>query len=249
MKRALDALLCALAYFTILPAGKRGAPTPDALAALPYTGALIGACAGVLAWAVSSVGSTAFVVATAFAMSIILTGAVHVDGFLDTCDALFASVAPQRRLEILRDPHHGTFAIAGFGVIVVVWLAALESIVPGQLPVVLAMSAATARWAAVLNAFVTTPASERPSSALEDKPPVLGIAFTGMLLCAFAWCFGLVFIAIVPIAAAAALLLGRFLREAFGGFTGDLYGFSIVLLEIAIIVTFGALLGSTALGL
>jgi len=42
-----------------------------------------------------------------------VTGALHFDGFVDCCDGLFAAKPPQRRLEILRDTHLGSYAVAG----------------------------------------------------------------------------------------------------------------------------------------
>ena len=245
MKRVLDAFVSALAYFTILPVGNRKAPGPDALAALPYAGALVGALTGAAAWAVSFVGSQALVVAAAFGAAIVLTGAIHVDGFLDTCDALFASVTPQRRLEILKDPRHGTFAIAGFAVVVVVWLAALRGFTPAQLPASLAFAAALARWGAVLNALVYPSApGGSSSSALAAKPPIFIVGITGVLLGAAAWCFGSLFIVLVPTAAALALLVGRGLRASFGGLSGDLYGFVIVVLETGLLVALEAMLAA-----
>ena len=43
---------------------------------------------------------------------IILTGALHLDGFIDTCDGL-AGDSPQRRLEIMSDSQVGAFGIVG----------------------------------------------------------------------------------------------------------------------------------------
>ncbi|HTV74494.1 MAG TPA: adenosylcobinamide-GDP ribazoletransferase [Candidatus Acidoferrales bacterium] len=243
MKRVVDAFIGALAYFTILPAGKSGPPGADALAALPYVGGLIGGLAGAAAWGVSYVLAAPLVTAAAFAASIVLTGALHVDGFLDTCDALFARVTPQRRLEILKDPRHGTFAVAGFAVVVIVWLAAVAGISAPYLPAVLAFCAALARWAAVLNALLYPDAREPANSpALASKPPVFVVGITGVLLGAAAWCFGLPYVLLVPIAAGVAVVLGRALKTAFGGMTGDLYGFVIVLFETALLVAMGTLL-------
>jgi adenosylcobinamide-GDP ribazoletransferase len=243
VKRVLDAFVGALAYFTILPVGKRGPPSADALAALPYVGALVGALVGAIAWGASYIFSEPLVTAVAFAAFIVLTGALHVDGFLDTCDALFASVTPQRRLDILKDPRHGTFAVAGFAVVVVIWLAAVQGIPAAELPAVFAFSAALARWAAVLNALIFPAAREAPNSpALASKPPVFVVGMTGVLLGAAGWCFGISYIVLVPIAAGLALALGRALRTAFGGLTGDLYGFVIVLFEAALLAAIGTLL-------
>jgi cobalamin synthase len=44
---------------------------------------------------------------------VMLTGALHLDGLLDACDALFAPVSTARRLEILKDVHTGAFAVFG----------------------------------------------------------------------------------------------------------------------------------------
>lgn len=40
-----------------------------------------------------------------------ITGGIHMDGFLDTKDALASYQSKERRLEILKDPHTGAFAV------------------------------------------------------------------------------------------------------------------------------------------
>lgn len=42
---------------------------------------------------------------------IFITGGIHLDGFLDTQDALSSYQPMERRLEILKDSHAGAFAI------------------------------------------------------------------------------------------------------------------------------------------
>jgi adenosylcobinamide-GDP ribazoletransferase len=44
---------------------------------------------------------------------VVLTGALHLDGFCDMCDGLFGGHTPEDRLRIMKDPHVGTFALAG----------------------------------------------------------------------------------------------------------------------------------------
>ena len=43
-------------------------------------------------------------------LPVLVTGGVHLDGYADTCDALASHASPQRRQEILKDPHLGAFA-------------------------------------------------------------------------------------------------------------------------------------------
>lgn len=45
------------------------------------------------------------------AVPVWITGGIHLDGFMDTQDALSSCQTKERRLEILKDPHAGAFAI------------------------------------------------------------------------------------------------------------------------------------------
>ena len=47
------------------------------------------------------------------AVPVILTGGIHMDGFLDTVDALSSYGDREKKLEILKDPHTGAFAVTG----------------------------------------------------------------------------------------------------------------------------------------
>ena len=40
-----------------------------------------------------------------------ITGGIHLDGFADTWDALSSHAAPEKKREILKDPHAGAFAV------------------------------------------------------------------------------------------------------------------------------------------
>lgn len=46
-----------------------------------------------------------------FAIPIVVTGGIHMDGFLDTIDAISSYQTMERRLEILKDSNSGAFAI------------------------------------------------------------------------------------------------------------------------------------------
>ena len=53
---------------------------------------------------------------------LVLTRALHTEGFLDSCIGLFGGYTPERRLEILRDSHVGAFAIiGGTGLLILKW--------------------------------------------------------------------------------------------------------------------------------
>ncbi len=236
---ALHSLRAAFSYFTILPVGSGEAPDAATIAWLPFVGGAVGALAGLAAAGVALVSTHAFAVAVAFGAPIVLTGAIHVDGFLDGCDAFFASVPPARRLEILKDPRHGTFAVAGFAVLAVLWLAALWSLTPALYPLALATSGAGARWCSVIHArYVPYGSAGEPARAFERRPSLavlaLGLAFV-FALAAPLGPRGFAAFAVALALAAACLAWTR--SRLGGGLTGDAYGFAIVVAELGALVT------------
>jgi adenosylcobinamide-GDP ribazoletransferase len=240
VKGPFEHVAVAFSYFSILPVrGSERLPAPDAaaLVALPMVGAAIGACAGGAAWLVSSLGSGPLAVATAFSVPIVLSGAIHLDGFLDCSDAAFASVSPERRLEILKDPRHGTYAVAALAVQSVCTIAALSTCAPARLPRVLAFTGALSRLAAVWNARrIPYAPGGRRTNAFTTRPHggVLALETLALLVASFG--FGRKTCALVPGAYLAARMCGDALAARLdGGLVGDAYGFIIVALEPALI--------------
>ena len=139
----MNALRTAFAYFSILPAGFAAAPRAGALAALPLVGIVLGALAGRAGLARESrLARAACDRRSRSRRASCSADAIHLDGFLDACDALFASVPAARRFEILKDPRHGTFALAGLAIAVPAWLAAIAAIPPAAWPWSMAFCAA-----------------------------------------------------------------------------------------------------------
>ncbi|MDR2501774.1 MAG: adenosylcobinamide-GDP ribazoletransferase [Oscillospiraceae bacterium] len=113
----IDSIRLAFTTFSKIPVGRpawSGKNMRYLLCAFPLVGVVIGGVQ--LSW---------LRLADAFALSdllrgtvaallpALLTGGIHLDGFCDTCDALASHAAPERRREILKDPHTGAFAVIG----------------------------------------------------------------------------------------------------------------------------------------
>src|SRR5512135_1650336 len=109
----MHSLLQALGLLTALPvhtprdAGLEAAPG-RAMWAYPLAGALIGLGLLLLAACLDLTGLARGALPLAAALLLAawcaLTGALHLDGWADCCDALFVPAGRERRLEILRDP-------------------------------------------------------------------------------------------------------------------------------------------------
>ncbi|MGB6986133.1 MAG: adenosylcobinamide-GDP ribazoletransferase [Candidatus Aquilonibacter sp.] len=206
--RFLRALAAAFSYFSILPIPHSEEPPSDgAIGLLPIVGAVIGALAGYSAYGIALLTHSQLAAAiTAWVLSIALSGAIHVDGFLDCCDGLLAMAPPEKRLAIMRDPHHGTYAIVGTAIISVLWLYALAQIPRAMLPAVLAITGFFARG---LTLAVLRPSKWIPS------PVALLIGIVTVV----PWLFG---------------LFAK--RRLGGVLNGDCYGAAIVVTEIALLI-------------
>ena len=79
-----------------------------AMCAFPLIGLVIGA-----AWCVcGALPLPGLARAAGFALvPVWVTGGIHLDGYADTCDALSSYGDREKKLEILKDPHCGAFAV------------------------------------------------------------------------------------------------------------------------------------------
>jgi len=85
----------------------------------PFVGAVLGTLLVGVAWSLRLTPLQPPVQAGLVLLAwILLTGGLHLDGLLDACDALFAPVGWERRLEILKDVHTGAFGVIGLVLVV-----------------------------------------------------------------------------------------------------------------------------------
>lgn len=95
----------------------------------PWVGAVIGVL--LYLWSVLcdifAVGTIAYVL-IGVAIPLFITGGFHVDGFMDTMDAFHSYKSKEEKLEILKDPHIGAFAVIMLGVYGLIYTAAFSEI-------------------------------------------------------------------------------------------------------------------------
>ena len=86
---------------------------PRMLSCFPLLGAVLG-----LIWGGCGLLPEGFVRAAALtAVPWLLSGAIHLDGFLDCCDAIFSRRDLEKRQQILKDSHVGSFAVIGMALL------------------------------------------------------------------------------------------------------------------------------------
>jgi adenosylcobinamide-GDP ribazoletransferase len=150
-----------------------------------------------------------------------ITGALHLDGFADACDGLFATTTRERRLEILRDVHLGAFGAVGLILLLIAKVAAVASL---QTFAPLVLAPILGRWAMVYAAVY--PSARREGMAvifragLTRRELLIATAFAALCASALGW---LGFAAFVG-AFVVATLIVRLALTRLGGLTGDIYG-------------------------
>ena len=110
----LKDLRLAIGFLTVFPLAPGGAAQMGpARAYFPLIGLVLGATLAGLDFAARQALPPQVVGALLVAALLVLTRAIHTEGFLDTCDGLFGGYSREKRLEILRDTHVGAFAVVG----------------------------------------------------------------------------------------------------------------------------------------
>ena len=81
---------------------------------LPVAGLIVAAFQFLLLFVCETLNISPFLYGAAFCgLSVLVTGGIHIDGLIDTSDALGSRGEREKKLQILDDPHAGAFGIAG----------------------------------------------------------------------------------------------------------------------------------------
>jgi adenosylcobinamide-GDP ribazoletransferase len=209
-----------------------------ALVWFPIVGLLLGGLLALLdvglSWlqVPSLLGSALIVVAL-----LALTGALHADGLMDTCDAVFAHATPERRLEIMRDPRVGAFGVVGLVSAIVLKVAALDALPLALHTSTLILMPTVGRWSIVLLATLYPYGREVGlGSALKATATVRGLVLASLVPAAACLLVGPMGLAIGVLSLLAAGLFGAWLMRLLPGLTGDCYGAGCEITETIVLV-------------
>lgn len=201
----------------------------------PLVGAALGAILMLLDRVLSPWLPSTVVAALLLAALLLLSGALHLDGLMDSFDGLFGGKDPSSRLAIMRDSRVGSYGIAAAGSVLLVEYASLASLPVDTRGTALIVALCLSRWAttAILWAF---PAAAKNGLAAGLKPELRlhTLAVAGAVALAVAVVAGG---AAGAASAAAAVLLvwagGSFVTSRLGGITGDSCGALGQLVEVS----------------
>ena len=183
-------------------------------------------------------------------LPLLITGGIHMDGYMDTTDALASWQSQEKRLEILKDSHTGAFAVIGCAGYLLLSAALYAEADPGmglRLAGVFVLSRALSAFALVRLRNARNQGMLDDISRVAEKRLVTLSGSVYALLCLVLWLATGVWTALLCALAAVLCYLyyQHMAYKQFGGVTGDLAGWFLQVTELvltAVIVMGGKLL-------
>ena len=192
------------------------------------------------------------------AVLVVLTRGLHLDGFMDTCDALVGGSDRDRRLELLRDPHVGAFAVIGVVLLLLVKCSSMAALPAQSRFWTIMLVPCLSRWAilVVMNRFPYVRCEGFGTPLLRGgsrRSLLLGSVMAVMATVLLTGPAGVLLMAAAGLVAGA---VGVWAKRRIGGVTGDIYGATCEVSEaamvmLAVVITVGepGALGSPLLAL
>jgi len=209
---------------------------------LPLVGLEIGFFWALIAWAVEALALPKAL--SALAVSVwpyLATGFLHLDGFMDVTDAVKSYRSLERRREILKDSHVGSFSVIGVAMVLLAQFASASALPAGRAGALVLLSVVS-RCCSALAVTALRPMST--SQYAGQSVPKGQLAWlTGVLI--FTLLVGAVVLkrqalALLSCVACYALALRRGYRSL-DGMNGDIAGYCLTLGELAGLVVLGNL--------
>ena len=238
-RREFESLIGAIRFFTRLNIpgqhGHDAVALERAIRYFPAAGLIVGAIAALVFVLASLVWPKTLSVVAAIAAAIVVTGALHEDGWSDMVDGFGGGATREKVLAIMRDSALGSFGAVALMMMLLGRFSVLLEIDSAQLPLALIAGHAVSRLCAT---FVLARLDYARSEG-KAKPFANRLGY-GELACAtLTGLLPLVFLPLSPalaglaLALIATLWLARLFKRRIGGYTGDCLGATQQLAELA----------------
>ncbi len=244
----MDRFFNAILFYSRLPAPRGVKCSPDILSQslryFPLIGLIVGALGFGGFWAASLILPHNLSVIIAMVVMILSTGALHEDGFADSCDGFGGGYGREAILRIMKDSHIGTYGVIGLILVLLLRYSLLCQVSFEQMAYVMILAQGASRFGSVVMTRTSKYARIEPSKSSHSA---LGISFTGVMiamlfsllpLALMGWLFALIYIGV---SALIFLLFRYYIHSQIGGFTGDTLGALQQISEVTFYITFLAL--------
>lgn len=186
----------------------------------------------------------------AAAIPVLVTGGIHLDGFIDTMDALHSYQDREKKLEILKDPHVGAFGIICLAMFFLITIGFLFASTKFIAYICICFSFVISRALSGISVSIFKKAKAQgmahsSGTNLNRKivVSVLIVETVAAIGAMFYLCNGNIIFPVVTVSAIGFVFMYYYFmsRKNFGGITGDIAGFFVCASESAVVVSSGIL--------
>lgn len=245
MKSIVQSFIIAFSMYSKIPMPRDNWEEKNlryAMCFFPFVGAVIGVILYFCYYLANEI-SISRVITTAVLVVIptLITGGIHMDGFLDTVDALSSNQSKENKLRILSDPHAGAFAIIFCVIYYLITISfwyeiSAKSILIISIGFVLSRSLSALSVVNFKKAKSTGLAHTFSNTAIRRTVSIVNIII--LILCASSMLLINPILGTIALGSAfLAFIYYRYVAyKNFGGTTGDLCGYFLQLCELLMLI-------------
>jgi len=242
--------ISAIKFLTIIPLFGRHEDSQEAMGRsivyFPVVGLVIGLFLVGVNWLSSLFLPPAMVSGLLVISVVIISGALHLDGFVDTCDGIAGHKSVEDRWKVMKDSRAGAFGIIGITLLLLFKYISLSSVPGNLLPASLIIMPVVSRWTVVFALFAYPYARSEglgKTVKLSANRQRFSIAtvITLTLVTGMAWLADISYFYL----AGPAIMLGTwviivlaagYFKRKFAGLTGDTYGAINEVAEVGVLI-------------
>lgn len=252
MKKLYKGFIMSLSMFTVLP-------TPyvewddegvkNMMKFYPIIGLIVG-CIWSIIYYLTDILNISIILKSAIIMIVpfIITGMLHLDGFMDVCDAILSRRDKEEKLRILKDSATGAFAVISLVILFFLQFGGIYSVVEKKIPFYILITIPIVSRSVVAYYLLSrTTIKEstlgtyfKKGTNINDKN-IMIITLLIMLAVLFILLdvYGILLVLLITLSIKWAV---EKCKKEFGGISGDVAGFALVVGEVIGILTLGILI-------
>lgn len=194
--------------------------------------------------------SQPFFIVISLALPLLVTGGFHVDGFMDTMDAVHSYGSREKKLEILKDPHIGAFSVISLVIFLLLATGGISEIIAFAFErktiTVISFSFFISRCLSGISVIFFPTAKKDGMAAAESRTAgkrvngfflFIQLAVSLFLLFFLTWPVFVYGVFCTVSMGLSFLYFAILSRKTFGGITGDLCGFFVCVSELSALLS------------
>ena len=240
----MRSFIIAFEFLTIVPSPLkvefREEDMGKSMSVFPLVGLLLGGMLVLLNTALSPFLTEGIINIIILASLVVVTGGLHIDGFMDTLDGIASSEKKDTILRVMRDSNVGAIGVIGAILLVLLKWEALNGLLGREKIMALLLMPAIGRWGMTLITYLS-PYVRKEGLGLSFSQGISSGGFSIATLIVLALSIllaGVSGVVIILVAGLLGLIWSKWFTKKIGGITGDIIGAFNEFLEMVVLLIF-----------